>query len=222
MVARATAPPPRSGTLLRSRSRQRSATTRRRPVGDVASALVVFCAVLGLLIGSFLNVVIWRVPRGESIVRPPSACPRLRARRPASRQRAGALVAAAARTVPRLRASRSRGGTRSSSCCTGVLFAADGAGGPVPRWVLPAVALPGGGRGRAGAHRPRRAAAAGRDRAAVVRRRSSCCWPSPAGTPAGTSDWACAASRGHRRGRAVRRLLRAGPRLSRRAWASAT
>src|SRR6476469_4129507 len=36
---------------------------------------VVFCGVLGLLIGSFLNVVIWRVPRGESIVRPPSACP---------------------------------------------------------------------------------------------------------------------------------------------------
>lgn len=34
-----------------------------------------FCGVLGLLIGSFLNVVIWRVPRGESIVRPPSACP---------------------------------------------------------------------------------------------------------------------------------------------------
>lgn len=32
-------------------------------------------AVLGLLVGSFLNVVIWRVPRSESIVRPPSACP---------------------------------------------------------------------------------------------------------------------------------------------------
>ncbi len=32
-------------------------------------------AVLGLAIGSFLNVVIWRVPRGESIVSPPSACP---------------------------------------------------------------------------------------------------------------------------------------------------
>lgn len=31
--------------------------------------------VLGLLIGSFLNVVIWRVPRGESVVRPPSHCP---------------------------------------------------------------------------------------------------------------------------------------------------
>lgn len=30
---------------------------------------------LGLLIGSFLNVVIWRVPRHESIVRPASHCP---------------------------------------------------------------------------------------------------------------------------------------------------
>jgi leader peptidase (prepilin peptidase)/N-methyltransferase len=36
------------------------------------------CVVAGLLIGSFLNVVVWRVPRGESIVRPPSACPTCR------------------------------------------------------------------------------------------------------------------------------------------------
>lgn len=36
---------------------------------------LVLAAVLGLIIGSFLNVVVWRVPRGESIVRPPSACP---------------------------------------------------------------------------------------------------------------------------------------------------
>lgn len=37
--------------------------------------LVLGCALLGLLIGSFLNVVIWRVPRGESLVSPPSHCP---------------------------------------------------------------------------------------------------------------------------------------------------
>lgn len=40
------------------------------------AVLVGLCFVLGLLIGSFLNVVIWRVPRGESVVSPPSHCPR--------------------------------------------------------------------------------------------------------------------------------------------------
>ena len=39
------------------------------------TALVLLVAVLGLVIGSFLNVVIWRVPRGESIVHPSSHCP---------------------------------------------------------------------------------------------------------------------------------------------------
>lgn len=33
-------------------------------------------AILGLLVGSFLNVVAWRVPRGESVVKPGSHCPR--------------------------------------------------------------------------------------------------------------------------------------------------
>ena len=32
-------------------------------------------ALVGLILGSFLNVVVWRVPRGESVVSPPSACP---------------------------------------------------------------------------------------------------------------------------------------------------
>lgn len=34
------------------------------------------CTVFGLLVGSFLNVVVARVPAGESIVTPPSHCPR--------------------------------------------------------------------------------------------------------------------------------------------------
>ena len=31
--------------------------------------------VFGMVVGSFLNVCIWRLPRGESIVRPASKCP---------------------------------------------------------------------------------------------------------------------------------------------------
>jgi len=37
--------------------------------------LLAFVGLFGLVVGSFLNVVIWRVPRGESIVNPPSHCP---------------------------------------------------------------------------------------------------------------------------------------------------
>ena len=38
--------------------------------------LAVGCGVLGLAVGSFLNVIIYRVPRHESCVRPGSRCPR--------------------------------------------------------------------------------------------------------------------------------------------------
>src|SRR3954468_15901301 len=41
----------------------------------MAGIVTALCALLGLVIGSFLNVVIWRVPRGESVVRPASHCP---------------------------------------------------------------------------------------------------------------------------------------------------
>jgi len=41
---------------------------------------LVFVAVAGLVLGSFFNVVIYRLPRGLNLSRPPSACPRCHAR----------------------------------------------------------------------------------------------------------------------------------------------
>ena len=43
---------------------------------DLVPILSFFSFWLGACIASFLNVVIWRVPRGESIVSPPSHCPK--------------------------------------------------------------------------------------------------------------------------------------------------
>src|ERR1019366_7571248 len=37
--------------------------------------LIGICAIFGLAVGSFLNVVIYRVPRNQSIVSPRSRCP---------------------------------------------------------------------------------------------------------------------------------------------------
>lgn len=42
----------------------------------VTAVLVTLSAILGLIVGSFLNVVIARVPAGESVVAPASRCPR--------------------------------------------------------------------------------------------------------------------------------------------------
>src|SRR5947208_9880789 len=38
-------------------------------------AAIVLAALGGLIIGSFLNVVAYRLPRGESLAHPPSRCP---------------------------------------------------------------------------------------------------------------------------------------------------
>ena len=44
--------------------------------GETLTAFYAFAAaVFGLLVGSFVNVVVHRVPRGQSIVSPPSSCP---------------------------------------------------------------------------------------------------------------------------------------------------
>lgn len=37
---------------------------------------ILFLFALGACVGSFLNVVVWRLPRGESVVSPPSHCPK--------------------------------------------------------------------------------------------------------------------------------------------------
>jgi leader peptidase (prepilin peptidase) / N-methyltransferase len=47
----------------------------RADSNSVNSVTAFICGILGLAVGSFLNVVIWRVPRGESIVHPRSHCP---------------------------------------------------------------------------------------------------------------------------------------------------
>jgi leader peptidase (prepilin peptidase) / N-methyltransferase len=36
---------------------------------------IALAAVIGAIVGSFLNVVVWRLPRGESLVKPRSRCP---------------------------------------------------------------------------------------------------------------------------------------------------
>jgi leader peptidase (prepilin peptidase)/N-methyltransferase len=42
---------------------------------DRTLVIVVVAGAVGACVGSFLTVVTWRVPRHESIVRPPSHCP---------------------------------------------------------------------------------------------------------------------------------------------------
>jgi leader peptidase (prepilin peptidase)/N-methyltransferase len=41
----------------------------------VTGVVLVFSALFGLAFGSFLNVALYRLPRGESLLNPPSRCP---------------------------------------------------------------------------------------------------------------------------------------------------
>lgn len=49
-------------------------------LSQLALLSAIIIAILGALIGSFSNVVIWRLPRGESVVWPGSACPNCKRR----------------------------------------------------------------------------------------------------------------------------------------------
>ena len=42
---------------------------------DTGSIMTIFSAIFGLIIGSFLNVCIYRIPLKKSLVHPPSSCP---------------------------------------------------------------------------------------------------------------------------------------------------
>ena len=84
----------------------------------------------GAIVGSFLNVVAYRLPRHESLVDPGVALPGVRHAGQALRQHPDPLLAAAARPLPQLRRRRSRRATRSSRrspplLCAGAVLAHD-------------------------------------------------------------------------------------------------
>lgn len=62
--------------MLRGSERLKEEGTEKVTLQAVEGVAVALVFVMGLIFGSFLNVVIARVPAGESIVRPRSRCPR--------------------------------------------------------------------------------------------------------------------------------------------------
>ena len=97
--------------------------------------------VLGLVLGSFLNVVAYRLPRRESLVTPASRCPGCDTPIKPYDNVPGALVAAAPRPLPELRhddrvalpAHRARDGRADGPCRGRPRRVRGGAAGPCPR-----------------------------------------------------------------------------------------
>ncbi len=50
--------------------------TPRTVIGDMWWTMTFFVGVFGLCVGSFINVLVWRLPRCESLINPGSHCPR--------------------------------------------------------------------------------------------------------------------------------------------------
>ncbi len=98
--------------------------------------LIGLCAILGLVVGSFLNVVIYRVPRNESIVTSSLLMPGMRHADPGEGQRPGGLVACAPWSLSRCQAPISVRYPLVELAC-GALFAGTAARFG-HRWDLPA------------------------------------------------------------------------------------
>ena len=92
-------------------------------IGVTTAAGASWPACSGSLFGSFLNVVAYRLPRGESLSRARLALPGLRHPDQAVRQHPGALVAAAARALPRLRQADLRALSARRGSATALLLA---------------------------------------------------------------------------------------------------
>ncbi|HEX9670883.1 MAG TPA: prepilin peptidase, partial [Thermoanaerobaculia bacterium] len=56
----------------------RRRASRHNPAVTLDAFLQVYAALFGLIAGSYLNVVVYRLPRGISTVLPRSRCPRCR------------------------------------------------------------------------------------------------------------------------------------------------
>src|SRR5687767_10810283 len=54
---------------------RRQIEARRRRIGLLYNYWAVMAFLFGAIVGSFLNVVVWRLPRGQSLVHPGSHCP---------------------------------------------------------------------------------------------------------------------------------------------------